>query len=514
MTTAVPTTEPLAGRFRLERLLGHGGMADVYRASDALGGPPVAIKVVRSNDPELARRLTREARAVAGFDHPGLVRMLDAGMHDRHAFLVMELVDGQTLAERLRRGPLDTDRCAALGASLADALAYVHRRGVVHRDVKPANVLLGPGSRVRLADFGIAQVLDASMTTVTGTTLGTAAHMAPEQLDNHRVGPAADVWALAAVLLECLTGQRTFEGAPAEVVARRLAGARPTTDSLPAPWRMVLDAMFDADPARRPEASELSELLESPVFSRPWDPRATQAFEPPVGSDPVPRDPTDASPPTVVAGEPTMHGALPAPLMDPLAARRHRRDPRTVALVAAALLAAILAGSLGAWALAGAPASRRHHSPPASPSTTVTSTTASTTTTTVPAPTVASTSAALVNDVQSGESSGALSHDVAQNILNELGQALSAQAQGDTNGEEAALGNMEQTITGADSAGKATAAETQTLLSDVAALASAMGVANTSTTTTTTTAPTNPTGPNGNTTPSGPQGNGPGGFGQ
>ncbi|HMK99863.1 MAG TPA: protein kinase [Acidimicrobiales bacterium] len=133
MTTAVPTTEPLAGRFRLERLLGHGGMADVYRASDALGGPPVAIKVVRSNDPELARRLTREARAVAGFDHPGLVRMLDAGMHDRHAFLVMELVDGQTLAERcgaaratptaarrsVRRWRTPWPTCTAAGWSIA-----------------------------------------------------------------------------------------------------------------------------------------------------------------------------------------------------------------------------------------------------------------------------------------------------------------------------------------------------------------------------------------------------------
>ncbi|HMK63871.1 MAG TPA: serine/threonine-protein kinase, partial [Acidimicrobiales bacterium] len=361
MTSAVPTT-PLAGRFRLEQLLGHGGMADVYRATDVQDGTVVAVKVVRSSDPELAQRLTREARAVAGFDHPGLVRLLDAGLHEQHAFLVMELVEGQTLAERLRRGPLPTDRCAALGVSLAGALAYVHRRGVVHRDVKPANVLLGPGSRVRLADFGIAQVLDASTATVTGTTLGTAAYMAPEQLADHRVGPAADVWALAAVLLECLTGLRAFAGSPAEVVARRLAGALPTTDELPAPWRMVLDAMFEADPGRRPEAGEVSELLRSPVFARHWDPRPTQALRQRAVTEPE----APMSPPTLVAGEPAVPMPVPASLSTP---RRQRRR-RTVAVGSAAALAAALAGSLATWALTGSSTPPRRHPPAASTTTT------------------------------------------------------------------------------------------------------------------------------------------------
>lgn len=486
MTSAVPTTEPIAGRYRLEKLLGHGGMADVYRATDTTGGPPVAVKVVRSTDPALARRLTREARAVAGFDHPGLVRLLEAGVHDDHAYLVMDLVEGQTLAERLRRGPLPTERAAVLGATLADALAYVHSRGVVHRDVKPANVLLDGNERARLADFGIAQVLDASSATVTGTTLGTAAYMAPEQLAHHRVGPAADVWALGAVLLECLNGRRLFEGAPAEVVARRLAGARPSTEGLPNSWRMALDSMIDSDPARRPEAAEVAELLKAPVFARPWDPRPTQAID----GAAVAESAGGAAGAADAAGfdgaaAPTLAGATPtAVVRSPAlmaAGRRRRGDRRTVALVAAAVVAVVLLAALGAWALTGGAAPSRSHTPPG---------TSTSTTTTTAAPTVASTSAALQNDVLAGQSSGALSQSVAQRILTELGQAVSAEAGGNSAAAETGLASIDQTVFDAAGAGTATAAEADTISADVAKLAAAMNV--TDPASTTTTAPPHP----------------------
>ena len=462
MTSAVPLTGLIAGRYRIERLLGYGGMSDVYQASDETGGPPVAVKVVRSTDPELVRRLIREARAVAGFDHPNLVRLLEADTQDEHAYIVMELVDGETLGVRLRKGPLPPDRSATLGSSLADALDYVHRLGVVHRDVKPANVLLGPGPRVRLADFGIAQVIDGSSATVTGTTLGTAAYMAPEQLAHHRVGPAADVWALAAVLLECLTGNRPFEGPATEVVARRLGGAVPSPDGLPTPWRMLLTSMLEPDPHRRPEAAEVAEMLHAPAFSRPWDPRPTQIVVP--GAD------TDGAlgAASTAVSPPTLAGPAPAPL------RRLAARERPPALVGAAVVAAVvLVGALVGWALAGGtPKAQAEHRA---------------TTTTTSSPTLTSTSEALVRDVQQGESSGALAPQVGQTVLGQLGQALSAQAQGDLTSAGNDLGAIDQTVTTADATGSATTGEATTLIGDVAALAAAMGLQNPATTTTTTT---------------------------
>ena len=484
MTSAVPLTGLIAGRYRIDGLLGHGGMSDVYRAADDNGGPPVAVKVVRSTDPELARRLIREARAVEGFDHPNLVRLLHADIQDEHAYLVMELVDGQTLAVRLRKGPLPPDRCAALGAALADALAYVHRRGVVHRDMKPANVLLGPGPRVRLADFGIAQVIDASSATVTGTTLGTAAYMAPEQLGHHRVGPAADIWALGAVLLESITGNRPFEGPAAEVVARRLAGAVPSPDGLPSSWRMLLTSMLDPDPSRRPEAAEVAEMLGAPSFSRPWDPRPTEMLMAGAalgtagpGAGAPAAGPGGAVDGATAVSPPTLAGMVPAPVRR--LAARHR--PR--ALVGAAIGAAVvLVAGLVGWALAGgAPKAQASHR--------------ASTTTTTPAPTVASTSAALVRDVQQGEASGGLAPQVGQTVLSQLGQALSAQAQGDLPSAGNDLGAIDQAVTTADAGGSATTGETTTLIGDVAALAAAMGLQNPATTTTTsppTTAPPAP----------------------
>ncbi|MGP0032523.1 MAG: serine/threonine-protein kinase [Acidimicrobiales bacterium] len=169
----------LGGRYRLIRVLGHGGMSDVYEATDGERHTTVAVKIVRSADAGLARRLAQEARALSRLDHPGLVRLLDTGMAHGQAYLVMELVSGSTLAESLRTGAQGPARTADIGVELAGALAYVHGQGIVHRDVKPSNILMGAAGGAKLGDFGIARLADASTLTLAGTTLGTAAYMAP-----------------------------------------------------------------------------------------------------------------------------------------------------------------------------------------------------------------------------------------------------------------------------------------------------------------------------------------------
>ena len=265
-----PPSETFAGRYRLGALLGQGGMSDVYAATDERRGTAVAVKVVRSADPELGRRLTQEVRVLERVAHPGLVRLLDAGLADGHTYLVMELVAGSTLDGVLRDGPLGRGAHATLGAEMADTLAYVHAQGIVHRDVKPSNILVMPDGQARLGDFGIARLLDASTLTLAGTTLGTAAYMAPEQLEDHQVGPNADIWSLGMVLLECLTGHRVYEGSPGEIVARRLSGPVPLPFDLPVVWRLLLTGMLDHRPDQRLDGAAVAALLATAPFRSPW----------------------------------------------------------------------------------------------------------------------------------------------------------------------------------------------------------------------------------------------------
>jgi serine/threonine protein kinase len=245
-------------------------MSDVYEAFDEATGRDVAIKIVRSGDPEFSRRLAQEARALESFQHRGLIRLLDTGAVGDQAYLVMELIVGETLAATLRLGPLSSRETANLGARLADALAYVHERGVVHRDVKPSNILLSTNGDAWLGDFGIARLHDTSSMTATGTTMGTVSYMAPEQLEDHQVGPPADIWSLGIILLECLTGRRVYEGTPSEVLARRLAGPVALPPELPVPWKLILTGMLTTRADQRLEGFQVAALLATRAYDAPW----------------------------------------------------------------------------------------------------------------------------------------------------------------------------------------------------------------------------------------------------
>lgn len=242
-TAAAPEAEPfLADRYLLEERLGMGGAGTVWRARDTVLGRAVAIKLLHpalAADPVTVARFRREAVAAASVTHPNAVTLYDIRQDGGQVYLVMELVEGPDLAEVLRRhGPLDPAAAATAGHQVAAALGAAHRRGLVHRDVKPANVLLAPHGTAKVADFGIATALGDAQARLTtpGMVLGTAAYLAPEQLRGTTVDARADVYALGLVLHEAVTGAVTFVGDTATAVA----AARLEAD-VPPPGRLRPD---------------------------------------------------------------------------------------------------------------------------------------------------------------------------------------------------------------------------------------------------------------------------------
>ena len=217
--------EVLADRYQLEELVGSGGMSSVFRARDTLLERNVALKILHAHygkDEATVERFRREARAVAQLSHPNIVTVIDRGEADGRQFIVFEYVDGLTLKELVEeRGPLPVREVVELAIGIARGLAFAHMSGLVHRDVKPQNVLLNGDGKPKVTDFGIARSIDVAGFTQTGTVLGTSHYMAPEQASGGRVDAQSDVYSLGAVLYELLTGEVPFDADSFVAVAMR-----------------------------------------------------------------------------------------------------------------------------------------------------------------------------------------------------------------------------------------------------------------------------------------------------
>ncbi|GAC1602398.1 MAG: hypothetical protein NVS3B21_30590 [Acidimicrobiales bacterium] len=261
------TGEVLDGRYRLETSIGAGGMADVFVAYDLRLDRPVAIKTVRDADPIEHDRFDAEVSLLARLTHRNLIQIYDAGTHDGRPYMVMALIDGHSLDHDLHGVPLPASTVYEIGVGVASALAYIAAEGIVHRDVKPSNVLIENTGRVVLGDFGIARLADTTRLTQAAMTIGTAAYMAPEQVTGRDVGPPADVYALGLILLECLTGTRAFPGPAHESALARLARNPDIPESVGG-WAQLLSEMTAQDPAIRPPAvAVLARLSEDPSAS-------------------------------------------------------------------------------------------------------------------------------------------------------------------------------------------------------------------------------------------------------
>jgi eukaryotic-like serine/threonine-protein kinase len=350
-----PTT--IAERYRLEELIATGGMGSVYRALDQHLGRPVAIKVLKrslADEPMFLERFRREARAAGAINHPNVARVFDYGERGSEPFIVMELVEGETLAERIdRQGRLPWREAFAIAEQVARALAAAHAHGVVHRDVKPANILLDASGHVKVSDFGIARAARATTLTRPGMVLGSPNYVAPEQAQGNPVAPAADLYSLGCVLFEAVTGSTPYQGPNAVAIATQHVSAdvpdpRGLVPDLPAEAAELVMRSLRKDPAARfPSGSAMAEALAA-VAAQGQAPRRD---DPTVAMPAVRPAPPAAGPaPTsVLAGHTPSFGwpAAPAPVAGRRAAGRGRwREGRRAAWWMAGLalcLAALLA---------------------------------------------------------------------------------------------------------------------------------------------------------------------------
>ncbi len=251
----------LGGRYLLTERIAGGGMGEVWAATDEVLGRPVAVKILRreyADDPTFLERFRAEARHAAGLSHSGIAAVYDYGEDDGSPFIVMELVPGEALsAEMAREGAIAPDRTLDIIGQAALALQVAHDGGVIHRDVKPGNLLLTPDGTVKITDFGIARATDSVPLTLTGAIMGTAYYISPEQASGESVTPASDVYSLGIVAYECLTGRRPFDGnTPVNVALAQVREEPPALPAgIPEPVTALVMRMLAKDPADRPASA-------------------------------------------------------------------------------------------------------------------------------------------------------------------------------------------------------------------------------------------------------------------
>ncbi|GAA2208508.1 serine/threonine protein kinase PknA [Nonomuraea monospora] len=325
----------LRNRYLLVSRIATGGMGEVWRARDELLGREVAVKILRSHiyaDPTFRERFRNEARLTAALADPGVAQIFDYGEQSELAYLVMELVHGEPLSAILaRNGAIGPEVALDVVHQTAKALHAAHSAGIIHRDIKPGNLLVTPEGAIKVTDFGIARALEAAPVTQTGTVLGTAQYVSPEQAQGFPLTPATDLYSLGVVAYECLTGRTPFRGDSQVAIALQHLNEQPPPlgVDVPAPVRELVMALLAKEPAQRPgsalEAADRAYVLREslagvehvPELSMLTDPGGFRVREPAPEDQ---RDTDDLAPATTVQEQ----------------SRGGRRGARTLALVAAA----------------------------------------------------------------------------------------------------------------------------------------------------------------------------------
>jgi eukaryotic-like serine/threonine-protein kinase len=375
----------LADRYRLDDPIAAGGMGEVWRAVDLVLGRPVAVKLLREDygqHPETLERFRAEARHTAAVSHPAIAKMYDYGEPGprQPSFLVMELVEGSPLTRLLARGPLEPARTMDIVAQAAAGLEAAHAAGLVHRDIKPGNLLVSLDGSVKITDFGIAYAAGSAPLTRTGALIGTPAYLAPERVAGASAGPASDLYSLGIVAYECLTGAQPFSGTPMEIaLAHQYQSLPPLPPGVPLPVAALVAELTARDPAGRPadagevavRAARLRDVLSGAGEARaaPWS-----------GALPTAADPSAVTWHDVgLGGGTARYDAQDVPW--PTRGTRRRDGRRTAGgrglLLLTAAAVAVIVG-LGGWLLvagvtSGASPSRHaeavRHSPPRRPTT-------------------------------------------------------------------------------------------------------------------------------------------------
>ncbi|MEU9283367.1 serine/threonine-protein kinase [Streptomyces sp. NPDC048275] len=337
----------LAGRYRLVESIGSGGMGRVWRAHDQVLHRAVAIKeltaalyVAESDRPVLLARTHAEARAAARINHSAVVTVHDVLEHDNRPWIVMELVEGNSLADEVKeQGRVEPAEAARIGLWVLRALRAAHAAGVLHRDVKPGNVLLGGDDRVLLTDFGIAQIEGDTTITRTGEVVGSVDYLAPERVRGHDPGPASDLWALGATLYTAVEGRSPFRRTSPIGTMQAVVEEEPAEPVNAGALGPVLAALLRKDPAERPSAAQAEQMLAEAAAGRLWS--AAQSYAP---TGQAGYDTTETGTGTGTRAQTAVATPYPPVTIGPVPARPKRHRLRTFALVVA--LAAIVGGGV------------------------------------------------------------------------------------------------------------------------------------------------------------------------